>query len=124
MTKTDLETLKSTGKLTASSETFTSPTLSYIKNIGYNGTIVKCQMKTGTIEKLKRIGTVKKSDFGRELMKDFGDLPINKKDWIQESTLFKIEGTKLGTPQVNIGLGKGKGVEIFNENIINFQIVK
>ena len=124
MTKTDLETLKSTGKLTASSETFTSPTLSYIKNIGYNGTIVKFQMKTGTIEKLKRIGTVKKSDFGRELMKDFGDLPINKKDWIQESTLFKIEGTKLGTPQVNIGLGKGKGVEIFNENIINFQIVK
>ena len=124
MTKTDLETLKSTGKLTASSETFTSPTLSYIKNTGYNGTIVKFQMKTGTIEKLKKIGTVKKSDSGRELMKDFGDLSINKKDWIQESTLFKIEGTRLGTPQVNIGLGKGKGVEIFNENIINFQIVK
>lgn len=57
-------------------------------------------------------------------MKDFGDLLINKKGWIQESTLFKIEGTKLGTSQVNIGLGKGKGVEIFNENIINFQIVK
>ena len=124
MTKTDLETLKSTGKLTASSETFTSPTLTYIKNTGYNGTIVKFQMKTGTIEKLKKIGTVKKSDSGRELMKDFGDLLINKKGWIQESTLFKIEGTKLGTSQVNIGLGKGKGVEIFNENIINFQIVK
>lgn len=53
MTKTDLEILKSTGKLTASSETFTSPTFTYIKNTGYNGTIVKFQMKTGTIEKLK-----------------------------------------------------------------------
>ena len=71
MTKTDLETLKSTGKLTASSETFTSPTLTYIKNTGYNGTIVKFQMKTGTIEKLKRIGTVKKIRFWKGINERF-----------------------------------------------------
>lgn len=26
--------------------------------------------------------------------------------------------------QVNIGLGKGKALETFNENIINFEIIK
>ena len=121
MTKTDLETLKSTGKLTASSETFTSPTLTYIKNTGYNGTIVKFQMKTGTIEKLVKIGI--RNDKTRKMMTNFSQMPsVNSvENWTQTSALFKTEGTKQGLQQINIGLGKGKALETFNENIINFE---
>ena len=124
MTKTDLETLKSTGKLTASSETFTSPTLSYIKNVGYNGTIVKFQMKTGTIEKLVKIGI--RNDKTRKMMTNFSQMPpVNSvENWTQTSALFKTEGTKQGLQQINIGLGKGKALETFNENIVKFEIVK
>ena len=124
MTKTDLETLKSTGKLTASSETFTSPTLSYIKNVGYNGTIVKFQMKTGTIEKLVKIGI--RNDKTRKMMTNFSQMPpVNSvENWTETSALFKTEGTKQGLQQINIGLGKGKALETFNENIVKFEIVK
>jgi putative hemolysin len=117
MTKTDLETLKSTGKLTASSETFTSPTLSYIKNVGYNGTIVKFQMKTGTIEKLVKIGV--RNDSGEKMMLNFSKMNRVKKGWTTNNALFKTEGGNY-----NIGLGKGKALETFNENIINFEIIK
>ena len=122
MTKTDLETLKSTGKLTASSETFTSPTLSYIKNTGYNGTIVKFQMKTGTIDKLVKIGV--RNDSGEKMMLNFSKMDRVKKGWTTNNALFKTEGGNYNIEQVNIGLGKGKALETFNENIINFEIIK
>ena len=122
MTKTDLETLKSTGKLTASSETFTSPTLTYIKNTGYNGTIVKFQMKTGTIDKLVKIGV--RNDSGEKMMLNFSKMDRVKKGWTTNNALFKTEGGNYNIEQVNIGLGKGKALEIFNENIINFEIIK
>ena len=120
MTKTDLETLKSTGKLTASSETFTSPTLSYIKNTGYNGTIVKFQIKIGTIEKLVKIGI--RNDSGEKMMLNFSKMDRVKKDG--QLIIFKTEGGSYNIEQVNIGLGKGKALETFNENIINFEIIK
>jgi len=47
-----------------------------------------------------------------------------------ENALFKTEGKKyvklgkLKEIQVNIGLGKGEALDIFNENILKFQIVK
>ena len=124
MTKTDLEILKSTGKLTASSETFTSPTLSYIKNAGYNGTIVKFQIKTGTIEKLEKIEI--RNDKTRKMMTNFSQMPpMNSvENWTQTRALFKTEGTKQGLQQINISLGKGKALETFNENIVKFEIVK
>ena len=33
-------------------------------------------------------------------------------------------GGNYNIEQVNIGLGKGKALETFNENIINFEIIK
>ncbi len=53
------------------------------------------------------------------------NLPIVEKGWMKNNTLFKIETPKTGKRQVNIGLGRdGEGMRIFNENIINFEIVK
>lgn len=48
-------------------------------------------MKRGTINELRKIGTVKKSDKGSSRMKDFGEMPINEKGWLNSDTLFKIE---------------------------------
>ena len=51
-------------------------------------------------------------------------------DWTVNNALFKTEGKKyvdLGKfkdIQVNIGLGKGKALNTFNERILNFQEIK
>jgi hypothetical protein len=131
--KSHLDDLKATGKIkvsykpdgTTNAEIFTSPTLEYITKTGYDGVIIKFQMKPGTLEELKKIGRIPRDNLGNPLFKDFGDLPVVEKGWMKENTLFKIEGTDLGIPQVNIGLGRdGKGMQIFNDNILNFQIIE
>ncbi|KFA58457.1 hypothetical protein GAPWKB11_1580 [Gilliamella apicola] len=49
-------------------------------------------------------------------------MPEVKSGWNENSVFFKQE--KVGkNAQINIGLGKGKGIEIFNENIISFENV-
>lgn len=119
-----LDDLIKTGKIQAGTETFTSPTWEYIKNTGYEGVIIKFRMKKGTIDELKKIGTVRKTDIIK-VEKYFGKMPINEKGWLKNNTLFKVEGTERGMPQINIRLGRdGKGIEIFNSNIIEFEMVK
>ena len=137
MLKSDFEMLKSTGKLPATSETFTSPTLEYIKTVGY-GTeadgiervIVKFQMKPGTLDELKSIGV--RNDATSRIMSFYPEMPevgsVSK--WTENNALFKTEGDKyvklgkLNEIQVNIGLGKGKALDEFNYRILSFQIVK
>jgi hypothetical protein len=36
----------------------------------------------------------------------------------------RTEGKDYGLEQINIGLGKGKAIEEFSNNIINFEIIK
>jgi hypothetical protein len=114
MSKEHYETLLSTKKLSPTSETFTSPTQSYSE--AYRGHLVKISVKAGTIEKLKSVGT---SDGSADVIKKFGEMPRNSQGWINSKSYFKKEGA-----QVNIGLGKGKALEIFNENINGFELVK
>ena len=59
-------------------------------------------------------------------MESFSQIPSvnNVENWTQTKALFKTEGTKHGLQQINIGLGKGKALETFNENIVKFEIVK
>jgi len=134
MKQVDFEILRTTGKLPGTSETFTSPTLEYIKAVGYgsgNGeVIVKFQMTRGTLAELKKIGI--KNDVSPKITSYYPDMPrISPTDnWTMNNALFKTEGQKyvdLGTlkeVQVNIGLGTGKALDIFNERIFNFQIVQ
>ena len=79
-------------------------------------------MKTGTIEKLVKIGI--RNDKTRKMMTNFSQMPpMNSvENWTQTRALFKTEGTKQGLQQINIGLGKA--LETFNENIVKFEIVK
>lgn len=132
MSKSDFDILKSTSKLPATSETFTSPTLEYIKAVGYGdeGVIVKFQMKQGTLSRLEEIGI--RNDATTKIKSFFPEMPfISITDkWMLNNALFKTEGEKyvkqglLKEIQVNIGLGKGEALNRFNENIVNFQIVK
>ena len=132
MKKADYDKLLK-GELPATSETFTSPTLEYITKKGYGaeGVIVKFKMKPGTIEEFKKIGVIRSTDKGKKMIKEFGELPVKDGGWLNDNAMFKIETPKADgvrlhdLKQVNIGLGKGKGIEIFNKNILEFEkIVK
>jgi hypothetical protein len=126
MTHENYKSLVSTGKLPATSETFTSPTLEYVKAVGYGskGVIVKFQMQRGTLDKLKSIGV--RNDDSKKMMQYFSDMQEVKEitKWTKNNALFKTEGSEYGMLQINIGLGRGKAINEFNENIINFEIVE
>lgn len=70
-----------------------------------------------SIEKLVKIGV--RNDSGEKMMLNFSKMNRVKKGWTTNNALFKTEGGNY-----NIGLGKGKALETFNENIINFEIIK
>jgi hypothetical protein len=46
----------------------------------------------------------------------FPDMPLVSKGWSADSAFFKGEGT-----QINIGLGRGPALNIFNEGLIDFE---
>jgi len=46
-------------------------------------------------------------------------MPEVKSGWIEDSAYFKQEGKV--KKQINIGLGKGKGLDTFNDNIESFK---
>ena len=114
MSKEHYEALLNTKKLSATSETFTSPTQLYSE--AYEGYLVKISVKHGTLDKLKLVGT---SDGTADVVKKFGEMPKNSKGWTSSNAYFKKEGA-----QVNIGLGKGNALELFNENINGFELIK
>lgn len=105
--------LRMTGELPATRETFISPTQSFSSN--YNGITVQFDVKKGTTNSLLEIGV---SNNSRQAIKDFGILPQVSSGWNINNAYFKGEGL-----QTNIGLGKGKALEIFNSNIISFKAV-
>lgn len=47
---------------------------------------------------------------------------VNK--WMETNALFKTEGSQIKMKQINIGLGNGKALKLFNDNIVKFEIIK
>jgi hypothetical protein len=74
---------------------------------------VKFYVKQGTIDKLKSVGA---SDGSSLVASQFGALPLAGKGWHKQFVRFKKEGF-----QVNIQLGTGPGMQIFNDNLITFE---
>ena len=72
-----------------------------------------------SIEKLVKIGV--RNDSGEKVMLNFSKMDRVKKGWTTNNALFNTEGENYNIEQVNIELGKGKALETFNENIINFE---
>jgi RHS repeat-associated protein len=116
MSERDWNTFQETGKMPPSNkETMVSPTAgyagSYTGTRGSESVLVKITVKDGTTDALLKIGV---RNEGPLIQEAHGELPLvsSVKNWKENNAFFKEE-----KKQINIGLGKGKALDIFNENI-------
>jgi len=112
MSKADAEIFLKTGKMPPGSETFVSPTKSFSQ--GYDGELFEIKVKPGTLSQLEEIGV---RNAARE--HPLGNLPLVQKGWKAINAFFKVEGD-----QMNIGLGNGSALDIFNSSIQHFLRIK
>lgn len=96
-----------TGKMPAGSETFISPTRSFAE--GYEGVTFKINIKHSTYSDLMKIGVKDASS-----AHPFPNMPNVGRGWKSSNAFFKVEGN-----QMNVGLGNGKALDIFNSGIKN-----
>jgi hypothetical protein len=113
MSQAHYDQLLATGKLPATSETFISPSKAFAAN--YDGVLVQFNVRGGTTQALQGVGV---RDVSKATGEAYGRLPIVSKGWTKGNAYFKREGEL-----VNIGLGRGAGLDIFNANIINFSMI-
>ncbi|HCC07585.1 MAG TPA: hypothetical protein DEP72_05440, partial [Clostridiales bacterium] len=113
ISKEDYEILLKTGKVPATRETFISPTQSFAE--GYNGITVEFKVNVGTTNEIANAGV---RDFSDLTKNAYSSMPTVQKGWNSSSAYFKKEGS-----QINIGLGKGNGLDIFNNNIVDYKVV-
>jgi hypothetical protein len=113
ISESDYDQLLSSGRMPATTETSTSPLQAFSED--YDGVLVKYYVNLGTIDDLKVIG---RTDGSGLVASQFGDMPQAVSGWINDFVRFKKEGT-----QVNIQLGRGPGVDVFNDNLIAFERV-
>ncbi|MEU6562017.1 putative T7SS-secreted protein [Nocardia nova] len=112
MSEEHYEHLMKTGELPPTGETFISPTQGF--SDAYDGRLVEFQLRPGTIDELAQIGVRNDAKAVRDL---YPDMPPVSKGWALHHAHFKGEGYN----HVNIGLGRGPGLEIFNRNIERFR---
>ena len=99
----------------ATGETTTSPNMTFSE--GYEGILVQFKVKRGTIEKLENIGIAARNN--KMALKKHQNLKLDISPWNEKYARFKLE-----KGQVNIALGKGEALKIFNDNILEFKFVK
>jgi len=112
MSNEHFDALQSTGKLSATRETFISPTQAFSE--GYTGRLVKFTVRSGTTDKLAQIGV---RDASAATRSAFPNMPLVSKGWTRTAAFFKGEGTS----HINIGLGRGAALDIFNKGITAFE---
>jgi hypothetical protein len=105
--------LQATGRVSATRETFISPTASFSST--YEGTMVRFVVRPGTTDALANIGVRDSSAMTSGM---FPDIPLVSKGWTATSAFFKGEGN-----QINIGLGRGPALDIFNNAITDWEQV-
>ena len=116
MSQADYDYLRMTGELPATGETFISPTKSFSSD--YDGVMVRFELNGGTTSALEKVG-LSNGDRAKLAREVYPDMPyVSGVKWTEDYAFFKAEGD-----QINIGLGKGKALEIFNSNISIFEKV-
>lgn len=113
MSEEQFQYLERTGQLPPTTETSISPVLSY--SSGYNGVTVKFTMAPETSEQLQKIGIAANPPAAAQLP----DLSTQIGPWMQTNVRFKVEGGQMTTQ-----LGQGPGINIFNQNMIQFEKVR
>lgn len=112
MSPEQYEILMETGRLPATTETSISPVLSYSSK--YDGLTVKFTVAPGTSEQLQEIGIAANPPAAAQLP----ELSTQTGPWMQTNVRFKVEGGQMTTQ-----LGQGPGINIFNQNTIQFEQV-
>ena len=113
MKQEDYDYLQLTGEVKATGETFISPTKSFSED--YDGVLVEFTTNPGTKSALEQIGVRDNSNLTGIFYPNMPGVS-SVEGWTINNAYFKGEGT-----QINIGLGKGAGLETFNINIIGFK---
>ena len=116
MSKRHFKKLRNTGRLKATGETFISTKHAYSSK--YRGVLIRFEMQDDFIDKLSKIGVRDKSEVTKTKCPNMPVISDVPGDWTRSSAYFKGEKGVL-----NIGLGKGKGLDIFNQNIVSFKQV-
>ena len=122
MRSEDFENLMITGKVPATGETFLSPLEAYSR--GYDGRLVRFATKPGTSDELLSIG-----GYGNKgTLQYYPDLPHAGSGWTSNMSQIKLEGQGIpyinyGNGVVNTGLGRGDALDIFNANIIKYDVL-
>jgi hypothetical protein len=70
----------------------------------------------GTTVELAAIGVRYTSELTRAA---YPDMPRVTKGWMQTNAFFKAE-----EEQINIGLGRGRGLDLFNNNIKGYNVIR
>ncbi|QDX92996.1 hypothetical protein EEL30_12210 [Brevibacillus laterosporus] len=122
MSQEHYDTLVKTRKVPATRETCISPIKGY--SAKYDGVLVEFEVAPGTTKALEAIGVRNNAGV---VVEKYPNMPEVSKGWNEEKAFFKGEGKKgnkaTDKGQINIGLGTGKALEIFNKNIIKFKEV-
>ena len=73
---------------------------------------------------MEKIGV--RGNAGNFLREKHPDMPRASKGWGLENVQFNQEKDIFDNPQINIQLGKekGKGLEIFNQNLKEYEVIK
>lgn len=108
MSTADYAQLLKTGQIPATGETFISPSLQYARQ--YSGVTVQFNMRAGTNNALLEMGVRNTALNG-----PYESLPLVQRGWGANSAFFKLERNV-----VNVGLGKGSALDLFNKNIVSF----
>ena len=107
MKETHWDKLESTGIMPWSNkETMISPSLEYVQQ--YTGVTVEFNLPASTIDRLLVIGV--RNEASQMIELGYGNLPLVQPGWKNTNAFFKFED-----PNVNIGLGRGDAIQIFNE---------
>jgi RHS repeat-associated protein len=113
MSPEQFNALANTGKLQATGETFIAQELAYAS--GYRGVTVELTVRAGTADQLASIGV---RNAATTFEAQYAGMPLVTSGWTSTNALFKMEGTFL-----NIGLGRGTALDLFNNNILNFRAI-
>lgn len=85
---------------------------------GYKGVLFEFQLNPGTLKQFEKIGVRNEVSNAAH---PFSNLPLVTSGWKSENAFFKFETNRRGLSEVNIGLGNGRALDIFNANITNFR---
>ncbi len=113
MSKEHFGELQATGRVPATSETFISPSAEF--SSAYQGQMVEFSVRPGTTSSLTSVGV---RDSSAVTSAAFPDMPLVSSGWTSTAAFFKGEGGI-----INIGLGRGTVLDIFNDAILGFRAV-